>query len=93
MVTTKKTKNSDVNNASSNKQNSRVVYLGPDFKTVRHGRVYLNKLPKELEELRKEKPYVNNLILPIADFSKGVKSLEDKTSLIYQSYIRLRKDI
>ena len=57
------------------------VWLGPSFKDITRFRVYIGELPKTLDDLLSECPLTEVLLVGIDEYTKGLKELEDVTSI------------
>lgn len=62
------------------------IYIGPGFRGVTHGTIYLGELPPHLEEAIKELPAIGELVVPMSKLVESNKALRDAESGLAKIY-------
>lgn len=89
---TKTTENKEVRNET-------LVYLGPTIVgVVTQNTFFNNGLSDELENVIKEMPVINNLIVPLSKYTKASSEINKNEGAMYEFYkkalqYRLRKEV
>lgn len=77
------------------KNKSSVIYVGPSLEhIVREGSVFRNGYPQKLEELMKEHPFLEELLVPVdllAETKKAIRSPESSMKMLYRKAEEIRR--
>lgn len=74
------------------KQNESLMYLGPTIRgVVKHGAIFTGKIPGTLDEFRKKKPIINNLIVPLSELLEAKKALSEEGTIEHVAFKQLEE--
>lgn len=62
------------------------IYIGPGFRGVAHGTIYLGELPAHLQDAIKELPAIGELVVPMENIVERNKALRDPESGLAKIY-------
>lgn len=62
------------------------IYIGPGFKGVAHGTIYLGELPAHLQDAIQALPAIGELVVPMSKLVESNKALRDPESGLAKIY-------
>lgn len=62
------------------------IYIGPGFKGVAHGTIYLGELPVHLQDAIQALPAIGELVVPMSKLVESNKALRDPESGLAKIY-------
>lgn len=70
------------------------MYIGPTVPGVAtKNRIYIGKLPDQVEDRKKTDPYFANLLVQVDDLVTARQNLQDKNSVLAVSYLKVLKSL
>ncbi|MDR7318914.1 hypothetical protein [Brevibacillus nitrificans] len=74
--------------AAEKKQKNQLIYIGPSLPggILAQNTVFRDGVPKHLDEIRKQQPQIDALIVPIAQFSEAQAQLQRKGTAEQQAF-------
>lgn len=79
------------------KNKSSVIYVGPSLEhIVQEGSVFRNGYPQKLEELMKEYPFLEELLVPVdllAEAKKAIRSPKSSMRMLYRKAEKIRRKV
>lgn len=66
------------------------MYIGPTVPgVVTKNRIYIGKLPDNVEDRKSKDPYFSNLFIPVDQLVTARQNLQDKNSVLAVSYLKV----